>query len=208
MLLLSENNGMKDTYDFGPVVKRLRLAANMTQEELCAATNYVLQPGYLSQLERHPKSLSFTILNAICKALGVAIGDMIREAEGGEIAEFSGNYLVIRDSKGDRTGKLLPVASSIPANSFALKVDTTSMESKTGGVSYFKGGYVIVTPCDTLEDEKDYVFRIDEHLTVARYQGDGRRHLLTYLNPAFPHEPLPQDPDIKGRVIGFFYENN
>ena len=194
MLLLSENTGMKETYDFGPVVKRLRLAANMTQEELCAATDYVLQPGYLSQLERHPKSLSFNVLNSICRALGVPISDMIREADGGEQAEFTGNYLIIRDSKGDRTGKVLPVASSIPANSFALKIDSTSMESKTGGVSYFKGGFAIVTPCDTLEDEKDYVFRIDEHLTLARYQGDGRRHVLTYLNPSFPPEALPNDP--------------
>ncbi len=195
---------MTEDLDFGPTIKRLRLQANMTLEELCAATDYVLQNGYLSQLERKPIAISFNKLNSICKALGISVADIIREAEGGENVEFSGNHIPVRDENGDRTGQMLAVPHSISGHCFALKISSHSMES-VSGVSYFKGGYVIVKPCDTLESGDDYVFRVDEKLFVSRYESDGRRHLLTYLNPKYPLETLPQEPDVKGLIIGFFY---
>lgn len=199
---------MNEITDFGPTIKRLRLQANMTQEELCAATDNVLGSGYLSQLERKPISISFNKLNALCKALNISMADMIREVQGGEQVEFSGNHIPIRDENGDRTGSMLPVPHDIPSDSFALKVEGNSMETTKGGTCYYKNGYAIVQPCDKLESGKDYAFRIDDNLFLARYQSDGRRHLLTYLNPTYPNEPLPNDPDVKGEVIGFFYKAN
>lgn len=206
MSVFSKNIRMNNILYFGSVVKRLRLEAGMTQEDLCAATDYILQPGYLSQMERQPRSISFNILNAISHALNVPVADLIREAEGGEKAEFTGNNIAIRDSDGNRTGSMLPVSSTIPTNSFALKISHSSMESH-GGLSYFKGGYVIAAPCDKIESGKDYVFRIDERLIIARYESDGRQHILKYLNPAYPSEILPEEPDVKGTIVGFFYEN-
>ena len=197
---------MTESHDFGPSIKRLRLKAGMTQEDLCAATDYVLGSGYLSQLERKTIAISFNKLNSICKALNISVADIIRETEGGEKVEFSGNHIPVRNEEGNRTGRMLPVSSSIPAQAFALKINSNSMESLQG-VSYFKGGYAIIKPCTALESGKDYAFRTDEHLFIARYESDGRRHMLTYLNPVYPIEPLPKDPDIKGIVIGFFYES-
>lgn len=196
---------MTDNINFGPTIKRLRLKAGMTLDELCAATDFVIQNGYLSQIERKPIAISFNKLNSISKALGISIADMIREAEGGELVEFSGNHIPIRDEKGDRTGAMLAVPHDISPQCFALKVSNNSMESKTGGISYFQGGYVIVRPCNELINERDYVFRIDEYLTAARYQTDGRRSFLNYLNPSFPPETLPKEPDLKGEIIGFFF---
>ncbi|MEY8241451.1 MAG: XRE family transcriptional regulator [Cycloclasticus sp.] len=195
---------MTKDLDFGPTIKRLRLQSGMTLEELSAATDYVLQNGYISQLERKPIAISFNKLNSLCKALGISVADMIREVEGGEKVEFSGNHIPIRDENGERSGKMLAVPHDISGHCFALKINTQSMESTTG-ISYFKGGYAIIKPCDSLESGGDYVLRIDEKLFISRYESDGRRHLLTYLNPKYPLEHLPKDPDIKGRVIGFFY---
>lgn len=206
MDVFSKNTGMNEQINFGPTVKRLRLEAGMTQEDLCAATDYVLQPGYLSQLERQPRAISFNILHAISHAVSIPIADIIREAEGGEEAEFTGSHIPIRDSDGHRTGKMLPVSASIPVNSFALEINNNSMETGDG-ISYFKGGYAIIKPCEKLEAGNDYAFRVDDHLFLARYESDGRRHLLTYLNPKYPHETLQSEPDIKGLVIGFFYES-
>jgi len=200
-----KNTYMKNFTDFGPTIKRHRIKRGMTQEDLCAATDYELQNGYLSQLESKPKDVPFWILKAIAKALDISFVDMQREAEGGEEAQEIGHRkAVIRDQFGDRTPEAIPTPNNVPTNSYAIEVTSTSMES-TSGVSYYKGGYVIVAPCDSLEAGFDYVFRIDETLVIARYETDGRRHILNYLNPRFPFEILQDAPDVKGKVIGFQY---
>lgn len=200
-----KNTDMRKFTDFGPTIKRHRINRRMTQEDLCAATDYELQNGYLSQLESKPKDVSFRILNAIAAALDITFTDMLREAEGGEYAEEIGHRAaVIRDQAGDRTQEAIPTPSDVPVNSYAVKVTSTSMESPSG-VSYYQGGHVIVAPCDSLEAGSDYIFRIDETLVIARYETDGRRHILNYLNPRFPFEILQDSPDVKGKVIGFQY---
>jgi len=200
-----KNTYMKKFTDFGPTIKRHRIRRGMTQEDLCAATDYELQNGYLSQLESKPKDVSFRILNAIANALDITFTDMQREAEGGEEADEIGHRsTVIRNQAGDRTKDVIPTPSNVPANSYAVKITNTSMESPNG-VSYYQGGHVIVAPCDSLEVGSDYVFRIDETLVIARYETDGRRHILNYLNPRFPFEILQDYPDVKGKVIGFQY---
>lgn len=198
-----KNTYMKDFSDFGPIIKRHRIAAGMTQEDLCAATDYVLQNGYLSQLERKPKAVSFRILDAICKALNLSIADIVREAEGGEVAEpMDHQPAVVRNSSGDRTSETVAIPTNLPVGTYALKVTNSSMES-TSGRSYYIGGHVVVAPCESLISGKDYIFRIEESLVIARYETDGRRHILNYLNPSFPHEILSEEPDVKGQVIGF-----
>lgn len=202
-----KNMDMKDIPDFGPIIKRLRLDAGMTQEDLCAATDYVLQNGYLSQLERKPKAISFMVLNAICKALNVSVSDMLRELEGGEPTQtLTHKDAVVRDSRGNRTESVIPVTANLPSDSYAIRVENSTMEAPAG-ISYYKGGYVIIAPCSKAESGNDYVFLIDDQLVLARYDTDGRRHLLSYLNPAYPKETLSSEPDVKGRIVGFYFSN-
>jgi len=196
---------MKDEdMNFGPVIKRLRLKNGMTQEDLCAATDYTLQPAYLSRIERKNFSISWKILNAVCKALGVSVADVIREAEGGEAIEESTQRILIRDINGNKTGRTLPIEGSLPVHSYALSVINDSMDSPSG-VSYFEGGFIIATPCESIASGQDYIFLVDDKLVPGRYKTDGRRHFIYYLNPQWPPEGFETPPEVKGRIVGFSY---
>jgi SOS-response transcriptional repressor LexA len=145
------------------------------------------------------------VLQAICDVLGVSIADMIREESGGE--PISGTYsrqIVVRDMEGEKTEENIPAVAKTNPKSFALKVTDTAMESQ-GGISYFKDGYVLVDPDGEIESGNDYVFRIDDHLVIGRYESNGRRHIISYLNPKYPNEIIDDEPDIKGKVIGFYF---
>lgn len=205
MSKIRKNIDMKNTPNYGPIIKRLRIAASMTQDDLCEATNFALASGYLSRLERKPYAVSIPILQALCEALGVSLADMIREESGGE--PISGTYsrqIVVRDMEGEKTEQNIPAVTKTNPKAFALKVTDTAMESQ-GGVSYFKDGYVLVDPDGEIESGSDYVFRIDDHLIIGRYETNGRRNIISYLNPKYPNETIDDDPDIKGKIIGFYF---
>lgn len=171
---------------------------------MCAATNYTLKAGYLSQLERRPYNISFAILDSICKALEVPMVDMIREIEGGEAVQFDEGGIPIRDVNGDKTGDFLPKFADSSNSIYAFKMLNDSMESPTGA-GYFQGGYLIITAADKLESNKDYIFRVDEKLIPGRYKTDGRRHFIHYLNTQWGHEVFSEPLDVKGKIIGFTY---
>ncbi|MGQ9811913.1 MAG: helix-turn-helix domain-containing protein [Dissulfurimicrobium sp.] len=60
----------------GERLKRLRLAGNLTQEELANRTN--LTNGYISQLERDNTSPSLATLGDILEVLGISLADFLR----------------------------------------------------------------------------------------------------------------------------------
>lgn len=205
MSKVRKNIEMKKPSNFGPIIKRLRIAAGMTQEDLCAATDYALQSGYLSRLERKPFDVSIPILQALSEALGVSMVDMIREESGSEpISSSYSRQIVVRNEEGEKTDQNIPAITKVSAKAFALKVKDTAMESQ-GGLSYFKDGYVLVDPDGEIASGNDYVFRIDETLIIGRYESNGRRHVISYLNPKYPNEIIDGEPDIKGKIIGFYF---
>ncbi len=63
----------------GEKLKRLRLASNLTQDELAARTE--LTKGYISQLERDLTSPSLATLNQILEVLGDNLSDFFYEKQ-------------------------------------------------------------------------------------------------------------------------------
>lgn len=211
---------MKNTPFVGKVIRRLRLEAKMTQEDLCAATDYVLAPGYLSRLERSPVNFSWPIFEAICEALSVDSADIIREAKTGvaadEVKEEATEYKATRrdrvvpvvDMQGDTIkASSLVLPASMPAGSYGYLINTVSMESDRGGLSYFRHGYAIISPNETVESGQDCLVEIDSVLILCRYEYDGRHHWITYLNSSYPREVMMSRDQIRGLVTGFIWFN-
>ena len=63
----------------GDELRKARLAADLTQEEL--AHNAGVSRNYVSLLERNLKSPTVVVLLKICRALGVSAGRMILRLE-------------------------------------------------------------------------------------------------------------------------------
>ena len=72
----------------GEKIKRLRLANDMTQEEL--ADRCELTKGYISQLERDLTSPSISTLQDILECLGSNLQDFFSDEEDGLVV-FKGN---------------------------------------------------------------------------------------------------------------------
>lgn len=200
-----KNMDMTDIPNFGPILKRLRKEAGMTQDEVVEATGFKLQSGYLSQIERKPISISVPVLSAICKAVGASVSDVIREEAGGESTVVTGLSVPILSEKGEATGMYMPVPKQVNIDSFAFQICNETMQTNTG-VSYYSGGYIIASKTNKpIQPNQDYIFEIDGFMVPAEYQTDGRRHILKYKNPSFPPEVFSELPKTLGIITGFIY---
>ena len=198
----------------------------MTQEDLCAATDYVLAPGYLSRLERNPVNFSWPIFEAICDVLSVESSDVIREAKSADsLISGSGGAAVVRepsrryiaerqereidviDMQGEATGTKIVVPAELPAGSFGYRVDMISMESDKGGISYFRNCIAVISANQPVNTGDDCLVMIDSVFVLCRYEFDGRHHWITYLNRSYPRELMQSKDQIRGLVTGLVWFN-
>jgi transcriptional regulator with XRE-family HTH domain len=82
----------------GEKIKDLRLAMNLTQEEL--ATRADLTKGFISMLERDLTSPSLDTLELILNALDTPLGDFFEDEEGLEVVFPKENRVVIDNENG------------------------------------------------------------------------------------------------------------
>ena len=60
----------------GQALRQLRVSADLTLRDVSSSARVSL--GYLSEIERGQKEASSELLNAICTALDVPLGDVLR----------------------------------------------------------------------------------------------------------------------------------
>jgi transcriptional regulator with XRE-family HTH domain len=211
---------MKNTPFVGKVIRRLRLSLRMTQEDLCAATDYRLSAAYLSKLERVPVNFSWAIFEEICDVLSVEASDVIKEAKSGDLAELqtgvreSGkDYIAapqnrsvdVVDMNNQKTGKSVTIPARCAAGSYGYHIDMITMESDRGGYSYYRNGVAIISPVKDAKPGDDCLFNVDGIMILGRYEFDGRHHWITYLNRMYPPEALNSKDQILGLVTGFIW---
>lgn len=93
----------------GERLKRLRLASNLTQEELANRTN--LTKGYISQLERDNTSPSLATLGDILEVLGINLADFFKESPQEQTVFKCSNRKLLADSTEEARVELLIYAS-------------------------------------------------------------------------------------------------
>lgn len=95
--------------DIGKKIKELRLAKNLTLEELAIRSE--LTKGFLSQLERNLTSPSIATLDDILEVLGSNLSDFFREERAGKIVYGKEDYYV-NEEEGKTIEWIVPNAQS------------------------------------------------------------------------------------------------
>ncbi len=95
--------------NIGAKVKELRVAKNLTQEELADRTE--LSKGFISQLERDLTSPSIATLMDILQALGTDLKDFFQEETDEQIVFHDADYFEKKDDGlGNKTEWIIPNA--------------------------------------------------------------------------------------------------
>tara|TARA_R110000772_G_scaffold62506_8_gene140494 strand:+ start:119 stop:463 length:345 start_codon:yes stop_codon:yes gene_type:complete len=107
----------------------------------------------------------------------------------------------------------MPTPIDVPLGSFGLVLDDDSMQSNEG-LSFSKGGVIIVTPYERNPHIKEGKPALGDYLIVhakgaesspplfRELIADGSDLLLRPRNSRYPIRPLPSEPIFVGRVVG------
>ena len=120
----------------GAKLKRLRMAKNLTQEELASRTD--LSKGFISQVESDTASPSILTLADILEALGVNLADFFQDSNNEKVIFTKDSRLVTNDSNeqikiellipGVGKRKMDPALVSLISNSESFKDNTHAGE--------------------------------------------------------------------------------
>lgn len=100
----------QDQMEIGPRIKALRVAQNMTQEELASRTD--LSKGFISQLENDATSPSIATLMQILDVLGISLADFFREVKSEQVV-FGRQARVLAPESNDKVRFELLVPKAI-----------------------------------------------------------------------------------------------
>ena len=96
-----------DDMKIGKRIKRLRLANDLTQDELALRAD--LTKGFISLLERDHTSISIEALTQVLEVLGSSLSEFFKTLEMGEqkVVFRSGDRVLVRGDEGEETIELL-----------------------------------------------------------------------------------------------------
>ena len=96
-----------DDMKIGKRIKRLRLANDLTQDELALRAD--LTKGFISLLERDHTSISIEALTQVLEVLGSSLSEFFKTLEMGEqkVVFRSGDRVLVRGEEGEETIELL-----------------------------------------------------------------------------------------------------
>ncbi|MBK6909633.1 MAG: helix-turn-helix transcriptional regulator [bacterium] len=92
--------------EIGAKIKNLRLARDLTQEELAERAD--LTKGFISQLERDQTSISVDSLMAILKVLDVRIADFFTETQTAQVVFTKAERISLTDTGAEKFELLIP----------------------------------------------------------------------------------------------------
>lgn len=92
--------------EIGAKIKNLRLARDLTQEELAERAD--LTKGFISQLERDQTSISVDSLMAILKVLDVKVADFFKETQTDEVVFGKSDRVSLAETGAEKFELLIP----------------------------------------------------------------------------------------------------
>lgn len=214
---------MKSRIDIGAVLRRLRLSRNLTQTELSEAIGGAINHATLSKMETKNVAISPDYLVILASLYGISVADIIKEAEGGGIADptiVNARHIPALNWSDlanwiDPHKRLLllenrPLVVALPpisADGFALTVQGDSMLS-TGGDSFAAGMTLHIDP-QSIAADRDYVIALDNNSPGMFRQLviEGSDHYLKPLNRDYRATLKTPDTKILGKVIRAIWSN-
>lgn len=127
----------------GKTIKKLRLQAGLTQEELANRAN--LTKGFISQVENDATSPSIATLQDIVSALGVTLGDFFKsDAPPAKVVYTSTDWVVSGDSEtGFELTFLIPRAHLSEMEPVLVRLDPGKSTETSPGHGGEEFGYVL-----------------------------------------------------------------
>jgi SOS-response transcriptional repressor LexA len=208
---------MKSRIDIGAVLKRLRLSMNLTQTDLSEAVGGAINDSTISKMETKNLAISPDYLVILANFFGISVADIIREAEGGGMADptiVNARHIPalhwsdLNNWKDANKRMLLmqnrPLVVALPpisAEGFSLTAQGDSMLS-TGGDSFAAGMTLHVDP-QVKANDRDYVIALDSNSPGMFRQLviEGSDHYLKPLNRDYRATLITPDTTIIGKVI-------
>ena len=92
--------------DIGARLRNLRLARNLTQEELAERAD--LTKGFISQLERDQTSISVDSLLGILKVLDVKVAEFFKETQPDQVGFATIGRILLTDTGAEKLELLTP----------------------------------------------------------------------------------------------------
>ena len=92
--------------DIGARIRNLRLARDLTQEELAERAD--LTKGFISQLERDQTSISVDSLLGILKVLDVKVADFFKETQPDQVVFTKTERISLAETGAERFELLIP----------------------------------------------------------------------------------------------------
>jgi transcriptional regulator with XRE-family HTH domain len=147
--------------EIGKKVKDLRLAAELTQEELAARSQ--LTKGFISQIENDQTSISLDSLIDILDALGISISDFFADDESSERISFSGADRISLPDRGAQSFELLvPGSTNMLMDPILITLDpgeSLPVEEPHNGEEF---GYLLAGQMVIKYDKKSHHIRKDD----------------------------------------------
>lgn len=212
---------MKTKIDIGTVLRRLRLSRNLTQTELSEALGGTINYSTISKMETKNTNISPEYLVILAHFYGISAADIIKEAEGGGIADPSIvnakhipllNWSDLPNWADPAKRAILienrPFVVALPpisSEGFALYVQGDSMLAAAGD-SFSAGMTLHVDPQPDAKNQ-DYVIALDStgpgmfrQLVI-----EGADRYLKPLNRDYRATLMTENTRILGKVIRAFW---
>jgi len=155
----------------GPTIKKLRLQAGLTQEEL--ANRADLTKGFISQVENDATSPSIATLGDLVAALGVTLGDFFkRDTEPAKVVFTSREWVVSGDSvDGFELVFLVPRAHRSQMEPVMVSLDPGESTPLSPGHEGEEFGYVLNGQVELLHGNSSHKVRKGECFHYAADAG-------------------------------------
>ena len=153
--------------DIGAKIKRLRVANQLTLEEL--ANRSELTKGFLSQLERNLTSPSVSTLEDILEALGTNLADFFNEKEDDQVI-FTKNDYFYNEQEGYQVTYIVPNAQKNDMEPILVELQP---DSETYEIPPHEGeefGYVVQGKVTLIYGKKKYLVQKGETFYIKGNQ--------------------------------------
>lgn len=155
--------------EIGKKVKDLRLAAELTQEEL--GTRAQLTKGFISQIENDQTSISLDSLVDILDALGMSISEFFADDDANDRISFTRNDRISLPDRGARSFELLvPGSTNMLMDPILVTLDpgeSLPVEEPHNGEEF---GYLLSGQMAIKYGKKSYHLRKDDCFYFEAYK--------------------------------------
>lgn len=185
--------------NIGASIKKIRKEKGLTLLQVCERTNFALQTGHLSRIERSLQEPSIHLVGKIADALNISLSGLILDALGEEVTSKSSKPQIqiplvdwenIEDLLNNKFEPkewiISPYKYPPKKKPFALHVTSDAMSQKRG-ITFNEGFIIIVEPGGVAASNSNVIAKLPNgEITFRQIKVDSGETWLVPLNDVYP----------------------